>query len=88
MGSEDTHSSANDQVRRVSCFLIHRIKEHPIVNSLDIIPKEDKFIVAGKRMQIYNNDLMRRNLRAFNEELRPLACEFNLYYKTFVVMTK
>ena len=64
------------------------VAEKCVTNYMDIISKEDKFILSGKRIQVYNNDTMRKNIKDFNDELMPLACEFNLYYKTFVVMTK
>lgn len=34
-----------------------------MINDMDIISNEDKFILGGKRITIYNNDLMRKNLR-------------------------
>lgn len=46
------------------------------------------FIVGGKRIQMYNNDYMRKNLETFNEEICPLHVDFNYYYKVFYVLTK
>ena len=55
---------------------------------MEVISNEDKFIVGGKRLQIYNNDLMRRNLRSFNDEIKPIRCEFNRSYKCLLVLTQ
>lgn len=59
-----------------------------VVTTLAVIPKQDRFIIGGKRLKIYNNDTMRKNLKNFNDELFPMKAIFNPYYKTFCVMTK
>ena len=58
------------------------------VTCLECIPSKDMFIVGGKRIQMYNNDYMRKNLETFNEEICPLHVDFNYYYKVFYVLTK
>lgn len=61
---------------------------HSSVTCLEVIPYMDRFVVGGKRIQLYNNDYMRKNLETFNEELYAIHVEFNPYYKTFWVLTK
>lgn len=62
--------------------------QNSAVTCLEVIPHMDRFVVGGKRIQMYNNDFMRKNLETFNEELYALHVEFNSYYKTFSVLTK
>lgn len=58
------------------------------ITCLETIPKEDKFVLGGKRLQIFNNNVMKKTLKNFNDEISPLYCEFNRYYKSFLVLTK
>lgn len=58
------------------------------VTCLETIPEQDMFVLGGKRLQIFNNNVMRKNLKSFTDELIPLYCEFNRYYKSFLVLTK
>jgi WD40 repeat protein len=59
-----------------------------VVTCMEVIPRLDKFVVGGKRLQMYNNDLMRKNLKSFNEELNPIKACFNFYLKTVMIQTK
>lgn len=55
---------------------------------MELIASEDKFLIGGKRIQIFNNDKMRSSLTSLNEEMTPLLVDFNPYFRTFNVLTK
>ena len=59
-----------------------------LVNCLEYLQHKDKFIVGGRRLTIYDNNQMKRRVKAHNDSVFPVKVLFNNYYHTFVVLTK
>jgi WD40 repeat protein len=59
-----------------------------MVSCLSALPGESRFIIGGKRLLLFTNDLTKKDLKTFNEELAPLTVTFNPYFNTFHVVTK
>lgn len=64
------------------------MKSNNIVTALCLLPEQDRFCIGGKRVQLYNNDATRKNMKDFSAEINPLTCSLNMYYKVFLVTTK
>ena len=59
-----------------------------LISDLEIIPRYDKFVLGGKRLQFYDNSAITKNARNFNDDVYAIAVEFNEYYNWFVILTK
>ena len=54
-----------------------------------MITRSDRFVYSGKRLNYFHNAaLSNTKQKGPNEEIYPIAVEFNVYYNAFVVLTK
>ncbi len=58
------------------------------MNDVAVMGKHDKFVLGGKRLTIYDNSAVSKNIRNFNEDIYAINVEYNSYYNFFVVLTK
>lgn len=50
--------------------------------------KHDRFVLAGKRLTFFDNAEIQKTVKNANDEIYPLAVDFNLYFNQLVVLTK
>lgn len=75
-------------IRFMSCIqIITQEKGKLEVSKIVILTKQDKFVLAGKRLMWFG--LQRQSaVKSLNAELTPIFADFNFYYQQFVVVTK
>lgn len=59
-----------------------------LVNCIEYLPHGDKFVVGGRRLMIYDNKFLEKEIKNFNHSVMPLQCQFNTFFHCFVVLTK
>ncbi len=53
-----------------------------------MFPGENRFIIGSKRLLLFTNDITRKDIQAYNDDIYPLKVTFNPYFNTFHVLTK
>lgn len=59
-----------------------------IINCIAYLPRSDKFVLGGRRLQIYDNLQSVKEVRSFNDCIIPIKCAFNTYFQAFIILTK
>lgn len=59
-----------------------------LVNDISIMTKQDKIVLAGKRLTFFDNTAMTKSYKTSNDDVYAIHAEYNSYFHTFVILTK
>ena len=58
------------------------------MNCIEYLSRSDKFVIGGRKLQIFDNRSAVVEIKNFNHEITPIKVMFNSYFQAFVVLTK
>lgn len=88
LGYKDHEHYLGYQLGRVIFMLLHPRGSIIITDLAMLIGKYDRFVISGKRLNLYENAEVNKSMKNINEDIYALNVEFNQYYNMFVVLTK
>lgn len=88
LGYQDHEHYLSYQLRRVIFSVLLASGSIIITDLAMLIGKYDRFVISGKRLNLYENAEVNKSMKNINEDIYALNVEFNQYYNMFVVLTK